>query len=88
VRELRIAKLQPTKRLENEGSLYAPSKNPKTLVVGDLTEYNGKVFRVFAKSPAGLLTLQNTQSGQIPASLVLTQKQATGLIPLMRVIKT
>jgi len=88
MRELRIAKLEPTKRLENEGSLFAPSKSPKTLVVGYLTEYGGKTFRVFATSPTELLTLQNTKSGQIPASLVLTSKQAVGLVPLMRVIKT
>jgi hypothetical protein len=85
--QLQIVKLEPTYRLKNEGSLYVPSTDRKTLCIGDLTEWDGKMFKVFAVSGNGFLTLQNTRSNQVPASLVLTPEQAKGLVPLIKVIK-
>ena len=86
--ELRIGKLQPTKRLKNEGSLWIPSKEGRPLVVGDMTEWDGKMWKVFAISPGGLLTLQKINPDQVPASVVLTQSQARMLRPLIKIIKT
>jgi hypothetical protein len=80
--------LEPTQRFKNEGVMYATSNDRKKLVVGDFTTWNDKTWKVFAMSPTGLLTLQNTRSGQIPASIVLTPSQARELVPLIRVIKT
>ena len=51
---------------------------------GDFVSLNDKVWKVFAITDSGMVTLQNSELGGVPASLVVPPTQVDKLMPLMK----
>jgi len=60
----------------------------RALKEGDFVSMSNKIWKVFAITDSGMVTLQNSQAGGVPASLVVTPSQAKLLMPLMKCFKT
>lgn len=60
------------------------NKPSRELREGDFVSLNDKVWEVFAITGSGMVTLQNSELGGVPASLVVPPTQVHKLIPLMK----
>lgn len=66
------------KRSDNK---HQPSR---ALKENDFVSMHNKVWKVFAITDSGMVTLQNAELGGVPASLIVTPTQAKLLLPLMK----